>query len=116
MPCAIEGLLFRYSATETARGIWAKVKCGEWYIYQLGEALQTTALNGEKLAASMRLMRCYDGNMTTTTAAFEIIADSDESERRFDLLHDNVKKYGTVFNTIAPDTQLTDKLYRKSLT
>jgi uncharacterized OsmC-like protein len=41
---------------------------------------------------------------------YEIIVDSDESERRLELLHENVKKYGTVFNTIAPGTQLTGKL------
>ena len=26
----------------------------------------------------------------------------DEPDRRLELLHDNVKKYGTVFNTVAP--------------
>ena len=44
---------------------------------------------------------------------YEIIVDSDESEKRLELLHDNVKKYGTVFNTIAPGTQLTGVLRRK---
>ena len=32
---------------------------------------------------------------------YEIIVDSDESDRRLELLHD-VKKFGTVFNTVAP--------------
>jgi len=44
---------------------------------------------------------------------YEIIVDSDESEKRLELLHDNVKKYGTVFNTIAPGTQLGGSLRRK---
>lgn len=44
---------------------------------------------------------------------YEIIVDSDESEKRLELLHDNVKKYGTVFNTIAPGTQLSGVLRRK---
>ena len=44
---------------------------------------------------------------------YEIIVDSDESEKRLELLHDNVKKYGTVFNTIAPGTQLNGSLHRK---
>jgi len=44
---------------------------------------------------------------------YEIIVDSDESEKRLELLHDNVKKYGTVFNTIAPGTQLSGTLRRK---
>ncbi|MBU1214831.1 MAG: OsmC family protein, partial [Gammaproteobacteria bacterium] len=38
--------------------------------------------------------------------SYEIIVDSDESDARLALLHENVKKYGTVFNTIAPGTQL----------
>jgi len=45
--------------------------------------------------------------------SYEIIVDSDESETRLALLHENVKKYGTVFNTIAPGTQLTGTLRRK---
>ena len=44
---------------------------------------------------------------------YEIIVDSDESDRRLELLHDNVRKYGTVFNTIAPGTQLSGVLRRK---
>jgi uncharacterized OsmC-like protein len=43
---------------------------------------------------------------------YEIIVDTDESERRIDLLHDNVKKYGTVFNTVAPGTDLTGVMRR----
>ena len=45
---------------------------------------------------------------------YEIIVDTDENEHRLALLHDNVKKYGTVFNTIAPGTQLTGKLHGKN--
>ena len=44
---------------------------------------------------------------------YEIIVDSDEADRRLDLLHENVRKYGTVFNTVAPGTQLTGVLLRK---
>lgn len=46
--------------------------------------------------------------------SYEIIVDSDESEHRLELLHENVKKYGTVFNTVAPGTQLVGTLRRKS--
>jgi len=45
---------------------------------------------------------------------YEIFVDSDEPDRRLELLHDNVKKYGTVFNTIAPGTQLSGRLFRTS--
>jgi uncharacterized OsmC-like protein len=44
---------------------------------------------------------------------YEIIVDSDESDHRLALLHDNVKKYGTVFNTVAPGTQLSGVMRRK---
>ncbi|TSE25000.1 OsmC-like protein [Tepidimonas thermarum] len=32
---------------------------------------------------------------------YDIIVDTDESDRRLRLLHDNVRKYGTVFNTVS---------------
>lgn len=44
---------------------------------------------------------------------YEIIVDTDEEDRRLSLLHDNVKKYGTVFNTVAPGTDLAGGLRRK---
>lgn len=44
---------------------------------------------------------------------YEIIVDTDEPDRRMELLHDNVKKFGTVFNTVAPGTQLVGVLRRK---
>jgi uncharacterized OsmC-like protein len=45
---------------------------------------------------------------------YEIVVDTDEPDRRLDLLHDNVRKYGTVFNTVAPGTELSGTLRRKS--
>lgn len=43
---------------------------------------------------------------------YEILVDSDESEQRLALLHDNVRKFGTVFNTVAPGTHLSGVLRR----
>lgn len=45
--------------------------------------------------------------------SYEIIVDTDENDRRLELLHENVKRYGTVFNTIAPGTRLSGTLRRK---
>lgn len=45
--------------------------------------------------------------------SYEIIVDSDESDRRLELLHENVQKYGTVFNTVAAGTRLTGILRRR---
>jgi uncharacterized OsmC-like protein len=44
---------------------------------------------------------------------YEIVVDTDESEQRLNLLHENVKKYGTVFNTVAPGSDLAGVLRRK---
>jgi uncharacterized OsmC-like protein len=44
---------------------------------------------------------------------YEIIVDSDEPDRRLELLHDNVKKYGTVFNTVAAGTRISGVLRRR---
>lgn len=43
---------------------------------------------------------------------YELIVDTDEADRRLELLHDNVKRYGTVFNTVAPGTALSGKISR----
>lgn len=44
---------------------------------------------------------------------YEIIVDTDESDQRLALLHQNVKNYGTVFNTVAPGTELSGVLRRR---
>lgn len=44
---------------------------------------------------------------------YKVIVDSEESDQRLNLLHENVKKYGTVFNTIAPGTNLSGLLIRR---
>lgn len=44
---------------------------------------------------------------------YEILVDTMESDRRLELLHENVRKYGTVYNTLATGTRLTGTLRRK---
>jgi uncharacterized OsmC-like protein len=44
---------------------------------------------------------------------YEIVVDTDEDDRRLALLHDNVKKYGTVFNTVTHGTSLSGVLRRQ---
>ena len=44
----------------------------------------------------------------------EIVVDSDESEQRLELLHTNVRKYGTIFNTVAAAAGLSGTLKRKA--
>ena len=45
---------------------------------------------------------------------YDILVDSDESDTRLGLLHENVKKYGTVFNTVLPGTTIHGVLRRPS--
>lgn len=45
---------------------------------------------------------------------YEIIVDTDEDDRRLDLLHKNVRKYGTVSNTVAAAMRLDGAIRRKS--
>jgi uncharacterized OsmC-like protein len=44
---------------------------------------------------------------------YEIVVDTDESDHRLEMLHENVRKFGTVFNTVAPGTALSGVLRRK---
>lgn len=43
---------------------------------------------------------------------YAILVDTDEDDRRLELLHENVRKYGTVFNTVAPGTDLGGTMER----
>ncbi|MGJ7459241.1 OsmC family protein [Halomonas sp. MA07-2] len=43
---------------------------------------------------------------------YEILVDTDESDQRLERLHDNIRKFGTVFNTVAPGTRLQGVLRR----
>jgi uncharacterized OsmC-like protein len=45
--------------------------------------------------------------------SYVILVDSDESDARLDLLHENVRKFGTVFNTVAPGTSIHGDLRRR---
>jgi len=43
---------------------------------------------------------------------YEIIINTDENDRKLSLMHDNIKKYGTIYNTIASSTEITGVLKR----
>ena len=47
------------------------------------------------------------------SSSYTIEADTDEPEHRLALLHENVKKYRTVFNTVAPGTKLSGLMLQK---
>ena len=41
-----------------------------------------------------------------------ILVDSDEDGRRLELMHENICKYGTIYNTVAAATELSGELRR----
>lgn len=45
---------------------------------------------------------------------YELIVDTDEDDHRLDLLHTNVRKYGTISNTVARATRLEGVIKRKT--
>lgn len=47
-----------------------------------------------------------------TSITYEMIVDTDEDNRRLALMHHNVRKYGTVSNTIAAATKLEGRIVR----
>lgn len=46
---------------------------------------------------------------------YELIVDSDESDQRLELLHKNVRKYGTISNTVAEATMLEGSIRRQGV-
>ena len=44
---------------------------------------------------------------------YELIVDTDEIDQRLELLHKNVRKYGTISNTVAEATRLEGTIRRK---
>ena len=44
---------------------------------------------------------------------YELIIDTEEDDRRLALLHANVRKYGTISNTVAPAAKLEGTIRRK---
>jgi uncharacterized OsmC-like protein len=45
---------------------------------------------------------------------YVLTVDTDESDQRLDLLHRNIRKYGTISNTVASATRLDGSVRRKS--
>ena len=43
---------------------------------------------------------------------YELIVDTDEDDHRLELLHTNVRKYGTISNTVAAATKLEGAIRR----
>lgn len=44
---------------------------------------------------------------------YDIVVDTDETDQRLDLLHRNLRKYGTISNTLGVATELVGTIRRK---
>lgn len=44
---------------------------------------------------------------------YEIVVDTEETDARLDLLHRNLQKYGTIYNTLADAAELSGSIRRK---
>lgn len=53
-----------------------------------------------------------DSPPSMKSISYELIIDTDESDQRLELLHTNVRKYGTISNTIARGTKLEGVIKR----
>lgn len=45
---------------------------------------------------------------------YEIVVNTTEDDRRLELLHKNLRKYGTISNTVANGTRLTGTIRRRT--
>lgn len=70
-------------------------------------------LNFELRGMSVRLHAVrVDAPPSIKSIDYEIVVESDEPERRLELLHTNIRKYGTISNTLASAVQLTGSIRR----
>ncbi len=53
-----------------------------------------------------------DGPPFMSSITYNLIVDTDEDDRRLDLLHQNIRKYGTISNTVAAATKLEGEIVR----
>jgi uncharacterized OsmC-like protein len=46
------------------------------------------------------------------SVVYELVVDTDENDQRLELLHTNVRKYGTIFNTVSAASPLKGVIRR----
>ena len=61
---------------------------------------------------SLRAVR-QDAPPKIVSVNYELVVDTDEDDRRLELLHTNVRKFGTISNTVAQATRLEGSIRRK---
>lgn len=75
----------------------------------------TPMLSFELQGVEIRLKAArQDSPPLITSIDYEIIVDTAESDQRLDLLHRNIRKYGTISNTVALATALEGRIARRA--
>ena len=64
----------------------------------------TVSLHGER----------QDSPPKMVSVTYVLTVDTEESDQRLELLHKNVRKFGTIFNTVAEAVKLTGEIRRKN--
>lgn len=76
----------------------------------------TPLLNFELNGVEVRLKAArQDSPPLITSIDYEIIVDTAESDQRLDLLHKNIRRYGTISNTVARATALDGRITRRTV-
>ncbi len=74
----------------------------------------TPLLGFDLTGAEVRLHgQRQDAPPKMVSVTYEVIVDTDETQQRLDLLHRNIRKYGTISNTIADAVNLTGTIRRR---
>jgi len=55
---------------------------------------------------------CQENPSKMVRIEYTVWIDTDETDRRMELLHDNLKNFGTIFNTVAAGCELTGGIRR----
>ena len=63
----------------------------------------TVSLHGER----------QDSPPKIVSVTYVLTVDTDESDQRLELLHKNIRKFGTIFNTVAEAVRLTGEIRRR---
>jgi hypothetical protein len=59
--------------------------------------------------ASLSAPRCTP---KMDTISYEVLIDTDEPDHRLNLFHENIQKYGAIYNTIASGATLSGSIVR----
>lgn len=74
----------------------------------------TPTLKFELRGVEVRLQgERQDSPPKMVSITYELIVDTDETDQRLDLLHKNVRRYGTISNTVAAAVKLGGTIGRK---